>query len=513
MKKYVQKLTVALLLTLVGGMNAWAQGWNFTLAYEYGTKKVPFTFNSSTHRYEVTGLSMNKFDEFWVEDDAGIYLGGWNLDQEGSLGYDYDCYLTNETNQGRAHDASGQNFVIGATSNNLTIAIIPTRVVTVEGLPATKYTLSKGGEFIRVNNRNYYLDVTVDKETATSANGYQFTITDESGITYGIGTDGSSEVTNENKNFLLSRSDLGTVTPLTIRKAGKYTFSINLGNPKSPSLKVEKVTEFYFCEPGVDEIPNKYTIFTDNQDGTYSYSKRITRAMVSNNSFSFCFSDSDTGDNHYGVPEDKVEISETNHENIPLSIDGYMLQIPVFKAGNYNFVIDNSSNTPLLNVNIDPFTYYLLVPGENGSLPYYDRFTVNEDGTYSLHLAVTNTMVSEAPYTFLLSDDENNVYGAFTQQKSIDEAVGHSIPIFTAPQDFYRYEIQNPGNFTFTIYEEESPQTNLGLKVEKEEGVTTSIQGIPTSQEDHIIYNLNGQRVKQTHKGIYVVNGKKIVVK
>ena len=513
MKKYVQKLTVALLLTLVGGMNAWAQGWNFTLAYEYGTKKVPFTFNSSTHRYEVTGLSMNKFDEFWVEDDTGNYLGGWNLDEEGSLGYDYDCYLTNETNKGRAHAASGQNFVIGATSNNLTIAIIPTREVTVEGLPATKYTLSKGGEFIRVNNRNYYLDVTVDQETATSANGYQFTITDESGITYGIGANGSPEVTNENKKFLLSRSDIGTVTPLTIRKAGKYTFSINLGNPKSPSLKVEKVTEFYFCEPGVDEIPNKYTIFTNNQDGTYSYSKRITRAMVSKNSFSFCFSDSDTGDNNYGVPKDKIEISETNHENIPLSIGGYMLQIPLFKAGNYNFVIDNKSNTPLLNVDIDPFAYYLLVHSENGSLPYYDRFTDNQDGTYSLHLAVTSTMVSGGPYTFLLTDDEDNVYGAFIQQKSIDEEVGHSIPIYTAPQDFYKYEIRKPGNFTFTIYEEESPQNNLWLKVEKEEGVTTSIQGIPTFQDNHIIYNLNGQRVKQTHKGIYVVNGKKIVVK
>ncbi len=511
MKKYVQKLTVTLLLTLLGGMNAWAQGWNFTLAYEYGTKKVPFTFNSSTHRYEVTGLSMNKFDEFWVEDDTGNYLGGWALDEEGSLGYDYDCYLTNETNQGKAHDASGQNFVIGATSNNLTIAIIPTREVTVEGLPATKYTLSKGGEFIRVNNRNYYLDVTVDQETATSANGYQFTITDESDITYGIGANGSSEVTNENKQFSLSRSDIGTVTPLTIRKAGKYTFSINLGNPKSPSLKVEKVTEFYFCEPGVDEIPNKYTIFTNNQDGTYSYSKRITRAMVSKNSFSFCFSDSDTGGNYYGVPEDKVEISETNHENIPLSIGGYVLQIPVFKAGNYNFVIDNRSNTPLLNVNIDPFAYYLLVPGENGSLPYYDRFTVNEDGTYSLHLAVTSTMVSGGPYTFLLTDDEDNVYGAFIQQTSIDEAVGYDIPILSNPEN--RYEIRNPGHYTFTIFKKDAYETNLWLKVEKEGGIAASVQGIPTFQDNHIIYNLNGQRVKQTHKGIYVVNGKKIVVK
>ena len=106
--------------------------------------------------------------------------------------------------------------------------------------------------------------------------------------------------------------------------------------------------------------------------------------------------------NYYGVPADKVEISETNHENIPLSIGGYVLQIPVFKAGNYNFVIDNRSNTPLLNVDIDPFAYYLLVHSENGSLPYYDRFTDNEDGTYSLHLAVTNTMVSDGPYTFLL---------------------------------------------------------------------------------------------------------------
>lgn len=512
MKKYVQKLTVTLLLTLVGGMNAWAQGWNFTLAYEYGTKKVPFTFNSSTHRYEVTGLSMNKFDEFWVEDDTGNYLGGWNLDEEGSLGYNYDCYLTNETNKGRAHDASGQNFVIGATSNNLTIAIIPTRVVTVEGLPETKYILSKGNQkFIRTDNRNFTLDITVDQETAASAEGYQFTITDESGITYGIGTEGSPEVTNENKQFSLSRSDIGTVTPLTIRKAGKYTFSINLSNPKSPSLTVEKVTEFYFFEP----TENNYSIFTDNQDGTYSYSKRIERAMVSDNPLRFCISDHDgnSDGNNYGATIEQSIISETNHENIPLSISGYVLQIPVLKAGNYNFVIDNRSNTPLLNVNIDPFTYYLYVPGDNGSLPYYDRFTVNEDGTYSLDLAVTSTMVSGGPYTFLLSDDEDNVYGAFIQQKSIDEAVGHSIPIYTAPQDFYKYEIRKPGNFTFTIYEEESPENNLWLKVEKEGGIAASIQGIPTSQEDHIIYNLNGQRVKQTHKGIYVVNGKKIVVK
>ena len=506
MKKYVQKLTVTLLLTLLGGMNAWAQGWNFTLAYEYGTKKVPFTFNSSTHRYEVTGLSMNKFDEFWVEDDTGNYLGGWALDEEGSLGYDYDCYLTNETNQGRAHDASGQNFVIGATSNNLTIAITGTREVTVEGLPATKYTLSKGGEFIRTNNRNYYLDVTVDQETALSSNGYQFTITDESGITYGIGTDGSSEVTNENKQFSLSRSDLGTVTPLTIRKAGKYTFSINLGNPKSPSLKVEKVTKFYFFEP----TENNYSIFTDNQDGTYSYSKRITRAMVSDNSFGFYFSDSDTGDNLYGVPEDKVEISETNHNNIPLSIGGYMLQIPVFKAGGYNFVIDNRSNTPLLNVNIDPFAYYLLVPGENGSLPYYDRFTDNEDGTYSLHLAVTNTMVSDGPYTFLLTDDEDNVYGA-TQMYQIDEAVIYGSIMPTGAWSNHMFEILNPGNYTFVIIDQNGGDPML--KVEKEGGIATSVQGIPTFQDNHIIYNLNGQRVKQTHKGIYVVNGKKIVVK
>lgn len=505
MKKYVQKLTVALLLTLVGGMNAWAQGnRSYTLVYK--NVEYPLDFNSSKQRWEKTGLSMKKFDEFWLLDEERFMLVG--KDFSGSE--DTDNFLTKETNQSKAVPNLGSNFVIGATGDNLTIAFAPS-TLTVEGLPATKYTLSKGGEFIRVNNRNYYLDVTVDQETATSANGYQFTITDESGITYGIGTDGSSEVTNENKNFSLSRSDLGTVTPLTIRKAGKYTFSINLGNPRSPSLKVEKVTEFYFCEPGVDEIPNKYTIFTNNQDGTYSYSKRITRAMVSKNSFSFCFSDSDTGDNHYGVPEDKIKISETNHENIPLSIGGYMLQIPLFKAGNYNFVIDNKSNTPLLNVDIDPFAYYLLVHSENGSLPYYDRFTDNKDGTYSLHLAVTSTMVSGGPYTFLLTDDEDNVYGAFIQQTSIDAAVGYDIPILSNPEN--RYEIRNPGNYTFTIFEKDSYETNLWLKVEKEEGVTTSIQGIPTSQEDHIIYNLNGQRVKQTHKGIYVVNGKKIVVK
>lgn len=64
-----------------------------------------------------------------------------------------------------------------------------------------------------------------------------------------------------------------------------------------------------------------------------------------------------------------------------------------------------------------------------------------------------------------------------------------------------------------SIYEKDDVQTNLWLKVEKEGGIATSIQGIPTSQDNHIIYNLNGQRVKQTHKGIYVVNGKKIVVK
>ena len=505
MKKYVQKLTVALLLTLVGGMNAWAQGnRSYTLAYK--NVEYPLDYNSSKQRWEKTGLSMKKFDEFWLLDEERIMLVG--KDFSGSE--DTDNFLTKETNQSKAVPNLGSNFVIGATGDNLTIAFAPS-TLTVEGLPATKYTLSKGGEFIRVNNRNYYLDVTVDQETATSANGYQFTITDESGITYGIGTDGSSEVTNENKNFSLSCSEYGTVTPLTIRKAGKYTFSINLGNPKSPSLKVEKVTEFYFCEPGVDEIPNKYTIFTNNQDGTYSYSKRITRAMVSKNSFSFCFSDSDTGGNYYGVPEDKVEISETNHENIPLSIGGYMLQIPVFKAGNYNFVIDNKSNTPLLNVNIDPFAYYLLVPGENGSLPYYDRFTDNEDGTYSLHLAVTNTMVSDGPYTFLLTDDEDNVYGAFIQQTSIDAAVGYDIPILSNPEN--RYEIRNPGNYTFTIFEKDSYETNLWLKVEKEGGIAASVQGIPTFQDNHIIYNLNGQRVKQTHKGIYVVNGKKIVVK
>ena len=505
MKKYVQKLTVALLLTLVGGMNAWAQGnRSYTLVYK--NVEYPLDYNSSKQRWEKTGLSMKKFDEFWLLDEERIMLVG--KDFSGSE--DTDNFLTKETNQSKAVPNLGSNFVIGATGDNLTIAFAPS-TLTVEGLPATKYTLSKGGEFIRVNNRNYYLDVTVDQETATSANGYQFTITDESGITYGIGADGSPEVTNENKQFSLSRSDLGTVTPLTIRKAGKYTFSINLGNPKSPSLKVEKVTEFYFCEPGVDQIPNKYTIFTNNQDGTYSYSKRITRAMVSKNSFSFYFSDSDTGDNNYGVPEDKVEISETNHENIPLSIGGYMLQIPVFKAGDYNFVIDNRSNTPLLNVDIDPFTYYLLVPGENGSLPYYDRFTVNEDGTYSLDLAVTNTMVSEAPYTFLLSDDEDNVYGAFIQQTSIDAAVGYDIPILSNPEN--RYEIRNPGHYTFTIFEKDAYETNLWLKVEKEGGIAASVQGIPTFQDNHIIYNLNGQRVKQTHKGIYVVNGKKIVVK
>ena len=163
-----------------------------------------------------------------------------------------------------------------------------------------------------------------------------------------------------------------------------------------------------------------------------------------------------------------------------------MLQIPVFKAGNYNFVIDNRSNTPLLNVDIDLFAYYLYVPDENGS-PYYDGFTDNKDGTYSLHLAVTNTMVSDGPYTFLLTDDEDNVYGAFIQQTSIDEAVGYDIPILSNPEN--RYE------------------------VEKEGGIAASVQGIPTFQDNHIIYNLNGQRVKQTHKGIYVVNGKKIVVK
>lgn len=505
MKKYVQKLTVALLLTLVGGMNAWAQGnRSYTLVYK--NVEYPLDFNSSKQRWEKTGLSMKKFDEFWLLDEERIMLVG--KDFSGSE--DTDNFLTKETNQSKAVPNLGSNFVIGATGDNLTIAFAPS-TLTVEGLPATKYTLSKGGEFIRVNNRNYYLDVTVDQETATSANGYQFTITDESGITYGVGADVSSEVTNENKIFSLSCSEYATVNPLTIRKAGKYTFSINLGNPRSPSLKVEKVTEFYFCEPGVDEIPNKYTIFTNNQDGTYSYSKRITRAMVSKNSFSFCFSDSDTGGNYYGVPEDKVEISKTNHENIPLSIGGYMLRIPVFKAGGYNFVIDNRSNTPLLNVNIDPFAYYLLVPGENGSLPYYDRFTVNEDGTYSLHLAVTSTMVSGGPYTFLLSDDEDNVYGAFIQQTSIDEAVGYDIPILSNPEN--RYEIRNPGHYTFTIFEKDAYETNLWLKVEKEGGIAASVQGIPTFQDNHIIYNLNGQRVKQTHKGIYVVNGKKIVVK
>lgn len=505
MKKYVQKLTVALLLTLVGGMNAWAQGnRSYTLVYK--NVEYPLDFNSSKQRWEKTGLSMKKFDEFWLLDEERIMLVG--KDFSGSE--DTDNFLTKETNQSKAVPNLGSNFVIGATGDNLTIAFAPS-TLTVEGLPATKYTLSKGGEFIRVNNRNYYLDVTVDQETATSANGYQFTITDESGITYGVGADVSSEVTNENKIFSLSCSEYATVNPLTIRKAGKYTFSINLGNPRSPSLKVEKVTEFYFCEPGVDEIPNKYTIFTNNQDGTYSYSKRITRAMVSKNSFNFCFSDSDTGGNYYGVPEDKVEISKTNHENIPLSIGGYVLQIPVFKAGNYNFVIDNRSNTPLLNVNIDPFAYYLLVPGENGSLPYYDRFTVNEDGTYSLHLAVTSTMVSGGPYTFLLSDDEDNVYGAFIQQTSIDAAVGYDIPILSNPEN--RYEIRNPGNYTFTIFEKDAYETNLWLKVEKEGGIAASVQGIPTFQDNHIIYNLNGQRVKQTHKGIYVVNGKKIVVK
>ena len=505
MKKYVQKLTVALLLTLVGGMNAWAQGnRSYTLVYK--NVEYPLDFNSSKQRWEKTGLSMKKFDEFWLLDEKRIMLVG--KDFSGSE--DTDNFLTKETNQSKAVPNLGSNFVIGATGDNLTIAFAPS-TLTVEGLPATKYTLSKGGEFIRVNNRNYYLDVTVDQETATSANGYQFTITDESGITYGVGADVSSEVTNENKIFSLSCSEYATVNPLTIRKAGKYTFSINLGNPRSPSLKVEKVTEFYFCEPGVDEIPNKYTIFTNNQDGTYSYSKRITRAMVSKNSFNFCFSDSDTGGNYYGVPEDKVEISKTNHENIPLSIGGYVLQIPVFKAGGYNFVIDNRSNTPLLNVNIDPFAYYLLVPGENGSLPYYDRFTVNEDGTYSLHLAVTSTMVSGGPYTFLLSDDEDNVYGAFIQQTSIDAAVGYDIPILSNPEN--RYEIRNPGNYTFTIFEKDAYETNLWLKVEKEGGIAASVQGIPTFQDNHIIYNLNGQRVKQTHKGIYVVNGKKIVVK
>lgn len=501
MKKYVQKLTVTLLLTLLGGMNAWAQGnRSYTLVYK--NVEYPLDFNSSKQRWEKTGLSMKKFDEFWLLDEERFMLVGKDFS-----GYeDTDNFLTKETNQSKAVPNLGSNFVIGATGDNLTIAFAPS-TLTVEGLPATKYTLSKGGEFIRVNNRNYYLDVTVDQETATSANGYQFTITDESGITYGVGADVSSEVTNENKIFSLSCSEYATVNPLTIRKAGKYTLFINLGNPKMPSLKVEKVTEFYFFEP----TENNYSIFTDNQDGTYSYSKRITRAMVNENPFSFCFSDSDTGGNYYGVPEDKVKISETNHENIPLSIGGYVLQIPVFKAGNYNFVIDNRSNTPLLNVDIDPFAYYLLVHSENGSLPYYDRFTDNEDGTYSLHLAVTNTMVSDGPYTFLLTDDENNVYGAFIQQTSIDEAVGSDIPILSNPEN--RYEIRNPGNYTFTIFEKDAYETNLGLKVEKEGGIAASVQGIPTFQDNHIIYNLNGQRVKQTHKGIYVVNGKKIVVK
>ncbi len=503
MKKYVQKLTVTLLLTLVGGMNAWAQGnRSYTLVYK--NVEYPLDYNSSKQRWEKTGLSMKKFDEFWLLDEERNMLVG--KDFSGSE--DTDNFLTKETNQSKAVANLGSNFVIGATGDNLTIAFAPS-TLTVEGLPTTKYTLSKGGEFIRVNNRNYYLDVTVDQETATSSNGYQFTIIDESGITYGIGTDGSSEVTNENNIFSLSCSEYATVTPLTIRKAGKYTFSINLGNPRSPSLKVEKVTEFYFCEPGVDEIPNKYTIFTNNQDGTYSYSKRITRAMVSKNYFRFCFSDSDTGGNYYGVPEDKVEISETNHENIPLSIGGYVLQIPVFKAGNYNFVIDNRSNTPLLNVDIDLFAYYLYVPDENGS-PYYDGFTDNKDGTYSLHLAVTSTMVSGGPFTFLLSDYEDNVYGA-TQMYQIDEAVIYGSIMPTGAWSNHMFEILNPGNYTFVIIDQNGGDPML--KVEKEGGIAASVQGIPTFQDNHIIYNLNGQRVKQTHKGIYVVNGKKIVVK
>ena len=275
---------------------------------------------------------------------------------------------------------------------------------------------------------------------------------------------------------------------------------------------VEKVTEFYLFVPGDNGSLPSYTRFTDNKDGTYSLELAVTSAMVSDNPLRFCISDHDgnSDGNDYAATIEQSIISETNHENIPLSIGGYVLQIPVLKAGNYNFVIDNRSNTPLLNVNIDPFTYYLLVPGENGSLPYYDRFTVNEDGTYSLHLAVTSTMVSGGPYTFLLSDDENNVYGA-TQMYQIDEAVIYGSIMPTGAGSNHMFEILNPGNYTFVIIDQNGGDPML--KVEKEGGIATSIQGIPTSQEDHIIYNLNGQRVKQTHKGIYVVNGKKIVVK
>jgi hypothetical protein len=286
-----------------------------------------------------------------------------------------------------------------------------------------------------------------------------------------------------------------------------------LGGMNAWAQGVEKVTEFYLFVPGDNGSLPSYTRFTDNKDGTYLLELAVTRAMVSDNPLRFCISDHDgnSDGNNYGATIEQSIISETNHENIPLSIGGYVLQIPVLKAGNYNFVIDNRSNTPLLNVNIDPFTYYLYVPGDNGSLPYYDRFTVNEDGTYSLHLAVTSTMVSGGPYTFLLSDDENNVYGAFIQQTGIDEAVGYDIPILSNPEN--KYGIRNPGNYTFTIFEKDAYETNLWLKVEKEGGIAASVQGIPTFQDNHIIYNLNGQRVKQTHKGIYVVNGKKIVVK
>ncbi len=416
MKKYVQKLTVVLLLTLVGGMNAWAQG-------------------------------VEKVTEFYL-------------------------------------------FVPGDNGS----------------LPSyTPFTDKKDG--------TYSLELAVTR-AMVSDNPLRFCISDHDGNSDGndYGATIEQSIISETNHENIPLSIDGYVLQIPVLKAGNYNFVIdNTGDTPILNVEIDPLT-YYLFVPGDNGSLPSYTRFTDNKDGTYSLELAVTRAMVSDNPLRFCISDHDgnSDGNDYGATIEQSIISETNHENIPLSIDGYVLQIPVLKAGNYNFVIDNRSNTPLLNVNIDPFTYYLYVPGDNGSLPYYDRFTVNEDGTYSLHLAVTSTMVSGGPYTFLLSDDDNNFYGA-TQMYQIDEAVIYGSIMPTGAGSNHMFEILNPGNYTFVIIDQNGGDPML--KVEKEGGIATSIQGIPTSQEDHIIYNLNGQRVKQTHKGIYVVNGKKIVVK
>jgi hypothetical protein len=93
---------------------------------------------------------------------------------------------------------------------------------------------------------------------------------------------------------------------------------------------VEKVTEFYLFVPGDNGSLPSYTPFTDKKDGTYSLELAVTSAMVSDNPLRFCISDHDgnSDGNNYGATIEQSIISETNHENIPLSIDGYVLQIP-----------------------------------------------------------------------------------------------------------------------------------------------------------------------------------------